>query len=128
MTVTKQEPDLAVFRARLRLAMRRKHITQGKLADQIGVSRATVNRWLRAGTDYFPNSYQSFGLGDLLGVSPRWLWGVTDLERMPEFLTDNEAALLCAYRTMSKDDASMLLEALIAGNRAIAKAKKKAPA
>ena len=64
---------LLLFSVRLERLMRVKKITQKELAEYLGVSQPTVNRWLKG--KFEPSFEKLFVLCAVLGTSPNHLFG-----------------------------------------------------
>lgn len=62
---------IATFADRLHIARRARHISQRFVAEEIGVSRATVSNW-ESGTS-LPDVVEAAALAELLGVDLQWL-------------------------------------------------------
>lgn len=122
------DPRIAVFRERTRLILRRRGLKQSDLAAGIGVSRATLVRWLQYGSAALPSAMEGIAIGDYLGVSTRWLWGMVDTEVMPEYLTLDEQAVLRGFRLMTPEQQRIMLVSMTEGFAAVDRAKKKASA
>lgn len=73
-------------------------MTQAELALQINVSEKTISSWEVDRTE--PNMEAVENLSKVLGVSKSELVGE---ELTPEKLSENEMAVLIAYRTASKE-------------------------
>ena len=67
---------LKVFASRLQLAMNRANINQVELAKAIGVSHATISRYLSAQLD--PRTNRVASMAKVLDVNPAWLYGFGD--------------------------------------------------
>lgn len=97
-----------VFAARLREARRQAKLSQKELAEAIGASRSSIARWERS--DDEPSARTVWALALHLGVSARWLLGMRDTPIRPTFPTQEEEALLAAYRQLSPSAREALLE------------------
>lgn len=68
--------DLKVFASRLQTAMNRANINQVELGKAIGVTHATISRYLSAQLD--PRSNRLHAMAKVLDVNPAWLYGFDD--------------------------------------------------
>lgn len=85
--------------ARLKEAIDAKGITQSQLADEIGVKKATVGKWIRG---MEPSASRLLRAAAVLDVAPDWLCGVEEdalsgvTRRIPPDLRDRAASTLRA--------------------------------
>lgn len=100
-----------------RIKYRRKElgISADKLAERIGVSRATVFRWENGAIEKVPGD-TLVPIAQALSVSPAYLMGLESLSNsrpaiVPEssdVLTDDERQLLTDYRALNDDGQSFV--------------------
>lgn len=93
------------FSKRLRDLRESKSMTQDELADAAGVTKASVSRYERHETTRIPSAIVD-RLARALNVSDEWLLGLTDTMRGYDrsgSVSDDETALLGAYRKLNKD-------------------------
>lgn len=70
-----------IFKDRLRLRLDQKNITQQALANEIGVTLSTVQKWVQGLR--WPQSEIICQLADALDVTPQWLLGGTSENHLP---------------------------------------------
>ena len=71
----KLKATLAVFSQRLLLRLDEMHLTQAKLAREVGIAQSTVSKWLSPETTAQPSLLQLQRLASVLDVSTDWLLG-----------------------------------------------------
>lgn len=116
------QEKIALFRVRLRVAMRRKRLSQAGLGASLSenVHRTTIGRWLKG--EITPTAYQVIELGVILDVATRWLLGVSDEETHPIWPRTDQAAILRAYERLNLEGRKAILAAVEDASGAILKA------
>ena len=113
----------AVFRERLRLARRKKGLTQTVLASKLSVDRSTVVRW-ESLTGEIPLASTMSVLAKVLGVSAGWLVGVRDEPDAPYWPTPMERKLLERANRRGPEGVEAFVQILDAYEETVARSKR----
>jgi transcriptional regulator with XRE-family HTH domain len=100
--------DVTKLHERIKAAMVRKGITPTKVAEKLGVSRATVNKWVTGKVDNI-ESDNFIQLAMLLEVNARWLAGVEDDPQPWEKVTMEDAERRAIFRALDPGDRNALV-------------------
>ena len=88
---------------RINTALKNRGITAKGLSKRTGISEADISNY-RHGR-YVPRQDKVFLLAMALGVSPSWLWGVSDIER-----TDEETELEYLWSQLTQRSKEICLD------------------
>jgi transcriptional regulator with XRE-family HTH domain len=92
---------------RIRATRRERGLTQGELADQVGVSRSAVAQWETGRTGQVTGNLSRIAAA--LGVNVEYLMVGDDKHAAGEARGGDELALLRLYRECDPEDRQMLL-------------------
>ena len=81
MRVPADGEEYVVFTERMYLAMRRRKMTQGQLAERLGMDRGTITAWRKS--KYRISLRSAVLVARALGVSMDWLCGLCNVGGPP---------------------------------------------
>lgn len=96
---------------RLQIALKRKGISQQKLADLSGIKKESISQYVNG--HHKPSNLSAGIIGNILGVNPMWLMGyevdmLAPLDTGKNSITHEDAQLLKAYHSASEEARSIV--------------------
>lgn len=100
----------ALFRTRLRDALRRAAISQAKLADLIDSDRSTISQILSEQSTRVPSAHLVAQIAEAIGISSDWLLGLTDRPERPTELVAAHMSVTQALRSAYDEQVAQWLD------------------